>query len=605
MKKYRYYLMAAVATLSLTGCSSLLDEDPKYTQNSSVVFSTTDNAELALLGCYGLLSSNGSYGQMMQEIPITASGLSWAQRGGNEPGQLAMWEAPSTNSIISIGWKGVYKAIAECNAFIESIEASELTDVVKKQYSAEAKFIRAICYYNLVTLWGSVPLKTTASTSEGIATPLSPIEDIYNVIVSDLTEASDGCPATPEEGRLGSWAAKAFLGKVYFRMANLNIDRQNNLQKAKTFFDEVYDSNYYSLEPNFANLFGTFVNSDETIIQINYSADSGNDCYNRGSNRFAPQASTSGIAWSTIRVAKYNYDLHEGTYPGDPRLRTTFLTQWRTRTGNNQTSPKAQVGSELCPNDSNYTYPYWKYESAKSDSLYVPGTKTRLYLVAKMPYAEFSDPTNPDTAVLNHYAETHDNTAYSKQIATAVNKFTTVGDGAKWPFYGKMYDENAVGTRSHKNLIVYRYAEMLLLMADVYNELGNKDKAIELVNRVLNRARTSGGAKGSQPADWSSELSKEEIEKKLYYERIFELNGEPSIYDMVRCKGTSYMKDLLSHANAHQITILADSKYRESPNNFMDFVYNKGSLTDEFITSGIYLPIPSTEIDANPALSNN
>jgi len=601
MKKYRYYLMAAVAMLSLTGCNSLLDEDPKYTQNNAVVFSSDDNAELALLGCYGLLSSNGSYGQMMQEIPITASGLSWAQRGGVEPGQLAMWEVPSTNSIISIGWKGVYKAIAECNAFIESINESELSDGVKTQYGAEAKFIRAICYYNLVTLWGSVPLKTTASTSEGIATPLSPIEDIYNVIVSDLTDATTGCPESPEAGRLGSWAARAFLGKVYFRMANLDINRQDNLQKARELFDQVYASKKYSLESNFADLFGTFTNSNEAIIQINYSADSGNDCYNRGSNRFAPQASTSGIAWSTIRVAKYNYDLHEGTYPGDPRLKTTFLTQWRTRTGNNQTSPKAQVGSELCANDSNYTYPYWKYESAKADSLFVPGTTTKLYLVAKMPYADFSDPTNPDTAVMNHYVETHGSTAYNKQIATAVNKFTTVGDGAKWPFYGKMYDENAVGTRSHKNLIVYRYAEMLLLMADVYNELGETSTAISLANEVLTRAR----AKGTQPADWSSSLTQAEVTKKLYYERIFELNGEPSIYDMVRCKGTAYMKDLLSHANAHQLTILADAKYRESPNNFMDFVYNSGNLTDDFITNGIYLPIPSSEIDANPALSNN
>ena len=61
---------------------------------------------------------------------------------------------------------------------------------------------------------------------------------------------------------------------------------------------------------------------------------------------------------------------------------------------------------------------------------------------------------------------------------------------------------------------------MLLMAADVYNELGQTDKAITFANEVLKRACQSGNA--SQPADWRSGLSKEQVREKIYFERIFE-----------------------------------------------------------------------------------
>ena len=79
-------------------------------------------------------------------------------------------------------------------------------------------------------------------------------------------------------------------------MATLDIDASANLQKAKDMFDAVYASNAFSLESKFGNLFGNYTNSKEAIIQVNFSSTSAVDCYNRGSNRFAPASSTAGIA---------------------------------------------------------------------------------------------------------------------------------------------------------------------------------------------------------------------------------------------------------------------------------------------------------------------
>lgn len=153
--------------------------------------------------------------------------------------------------------------------------------------------------------------------------------------------------------------------------------------------------------------------------------------------------------------------------------------------------------------------------------------------------------------------------------------------------------------------MVYRYAEMLLLMADVYNELGDTPKAISLANEVLARARKSGAVSSAQPADWSASLTKEQVTEKLYFERIIELCGEPSIYDMVRIRGTVYFKKFLELNTTHELTILGEKNYTSSVNNFADRLLNNGNLTDDFLKKNLLLPIPTSEIDANPGLTNN
>lgn len=597
MKKYTYYILSLVALCCFSACDALLDEDPLYSQNSNIVFQSESNADLALLGCYGYMASTNAYGQMWQEVPIIASGLAWTQR----PEDLNALNALAANGLVSSTWNGMYKVISEINAFLESIEKSSLSESVKNQKGGEAKILRALAYYNLVSLFGDVPLKTIASSSEGISIARSPREEVLNQVVADLKDATS-ISETSAVGRVNSWTAKALLGKVYYKMAALDINAAANWQNAKEMFDEVYASKVYSLEPKFSDLFGEYATSKEAIVMMNYSTGNASGVYNRGSNRFAPQASTSGINWSTYRVAKFAYDMHEGTYPGDPRIEVNFLTRWRDRNGNNQANPKPQVGSIPTPNDSVYTYPYWRYTH---DEI-VPGTTdVKLYNVGKLPYAEFTDPKNPSLSFIENYETTHGNSPYGESLVKATEEFVKVGNGNKWPYFGKLYDQKQTGTMAHKNLMVYRYAEMLLLMADVYNELGDTQKAISLANEVLARARKSGAVASAQPADWSSSLTKDEVTEKLYFERVIELCGEPAIYDMIRIRGTKYFKKLLELNANHELTIKGDSNYPGSNNNFADRLINDGNLTDDFLRKNLLLPIPTSEIDANPGLSNS
>lgn len=144
-------------------------------------------------------------------------------------------------------------------------------------------------------------MRTSASSSDGIAMPRTPKEQVFGLIIDDFKSALV-LPETQNDGYTTSLAAKAYLGKVYHKMACLDIDKQTNLNNAKAMFDEVYGK--YQLQPKFGDLFVDNVNgSKESIFQLNYNAES-TLVFNRACNRFAPAHSNSGIAWGRTRQPK-------------------------------------------------------------------------------------------------------------------------------------------------------------------------------------------------------------------------------------------------------------------------------------------------------------
>jgi hypothetical protein len=617
--------MIALATIAclFTSCNSLLDEDPKYSTNSSMVFSSSDNAELALLGCYSYMTANSAYGQIWQEVPIAGSGFSWHNRAGDELDNLCSLAVQPSNGEVSSAWKGMYKVISEVNSFIGSMEASSLADSIKTQKIGEAKFLRGIAYFNLTSLFGDVPLVISASSSDAIEVPRTEAKTIMAQVIQDFTDAAASMSATSTVGRANSWAAKAYLGKAYHKLACMQTingeSATDSWTKAKEQFDAVYTSGKYSLQSDFNYLFQgrhqtTGVASDEyvkdspeSIFQLNFGGVAGVDTYNRGNNRFAPATSTSGISWGTIAASKAGYDLMEGTYPNDPRIDATYITRYRVRTGNNQANPKAQVGDVLCANDSVYCYPYVTYTIPKT---YVVknkvNTTTLKQFAAKLPYSDFADPTNPSLSVITNYVASHGNTSADSAIANSISStFAKSGIVTKpWPWYNKMYDQKATAQASHKNLMIFRYAEMLLMMADCYNELGNTSRAVELVNMVLKRARTSGGASSAQPADWSASSSQEQVRWNIYREGIIEFFGEPNMYEKIRIRGIDYFKKALQFSTNHEIMNASAALYATTTNAYLDRIFDDGTLSNDFLKKNLLLPIPQSEIDANPAITS-
>lgn len=615
MKKIKYLILSLSAACCMSAC---LDEEPLYTQNNDIVFSSSNNAELALLGCYSYMTDGRGYGQMWQELPISASGFSWTQRNGNTLDLAVSLNATSSDrDIIGAAWNGMYKVISEVNAYLENLGKSNLPEDIKIQYGGEAKFLRAVAYYNLVSHFGDVPFKTTASTSEGITIGRTPAAEILGHIIDDLKDA-EKISTKSDVGRVNSWAAKAFMGKVYYRMAVTGVDPQSNWINAKTKFDEVYDNKVYELEKNFSSLFGEWVtDSKEDIFQLNFTSIQG-QCFNRASNRFSPEHSTTGVNWTTYQATKASYDMHQSMYPGDPRIPATFLTITRA-TKNNQPNPNPQVGDKPSANDSVYHYPYFTYKvktgvDIDNKPIYEKIQKEgkdvadKIY-VGILPYDKFNNPANPSLSYLEGLQVPTDASPRERaEIEALKNLKVTFAENAnhnKWPAHAKLYDPKQSGQLSHKNLMVYRYAEMLLLMADVYNELDNKNRAIELANEVLKRARESVTPAALEPADWPKTLTKEQVTEKLYFERIIELFGEPCMYEMVRIRGTEYMKKALEYHNNHEFTKASDAYYDKQVQSWSDRIYNNGNLTEEFLKKNLLLPIPDTERDNNPGITDN
>lgn len=258
--------------------------------------------------------------------------------------------------------------------------------------------------------------------------------------------------------------------------------------------------------------------------------------------------------------------------------------------------------------DSVYTYPYKTYKT-KSTSRVADA-------VAYIPYDQMADPTNPtveELTVLQEQFYTENTTTGEKNVVNLVGQFaTSVGDHAGWPLWKKQIDFNCQAQQSNNNIILYRYADFLLLMADVYNELDETDRAANLVNEVLRRARTSVSPEASQPVDFPSGLSKDQMRKKIFYERLFELAAEPEMYFDIRRGGTETLKMALEIVNRHDITYEhceGEAQHNNPDQRFRDRYFGEdatfyGKVSDEsFLKKNLHLPIPHSELSANDGLS--
>lgn len=166
---------------------------------------------------------------------------------------MASLTQSTTNDRVDELWKEHYNAINQANIAIDKIPAISMDPVLQTRLINEAKFLRGLLYFNMVRLWGDVPLvlhETTSLSQDSIQVARTPAEDVYAQIISDLTDA-ENLPASysaNDLGRATGGAAKSILAKVY-------LTRQE-WDKAASKCLEVMTGPYgYSLFPNYADVF--------------------------------------------------------------------------------------------------------------------------------------------------------------------------------------------------------------------------------------------------------------------------------------------------------------------------------------------------------------
>jgi len=326
MKKHIYSIIG-IGFLSLTfsGCSEdFLTTSPYATPTDEVYFQTYIQLDEALIGAYKAVADrtfkeDPEYGWWL----LGNVGSDDAERGAslsNDPNQDDICysrQDPSNGAVASI-WASWYKVLARCNLVIDKSEVVTGDKDIIERIVREAKFLRALSYYHLVINWGEVPLFTSYAYASEAIRPKSPVEEIWQLIEDDLTEAT-GLPSrsewgTAQLGRATSGAAWSILGKVFMY--------QHKYAEAANAFSEVVSSNEYSLVDDYGLIFRQEGNNNsESIFETQHMA------YTNAStgsiNPMMQQPSEEPSAgWSRNTPTQ---DLLDEFEEGDPRIIYTFL----------------------------------------------------------------------------------------------------------------------------------------------------------------------------------------------------------------------------------------------------------------------------------------
>ena len=255
MKKYTYYLPLLVFIFA--SCKKeFLDLNPISTIAPGQFFKTAGDAVTAVNGCYASLAQSSQYGATFEVLMEARADNYTDQDPSSNAGQnyqINRYSDNPGNTNFYNAWVGVYNGIFRCNTLLTAIEGISMDETLKNRIKGEARFIRALDYFNLVRLWGPVPLLTTTTDPvNAVNLKRDEVAAIYKQVEEDLVFAAANLPvsyAASETGRVTNGAAKGLLGKVYLY--------QKKYAAAQTVLQDVINSNVFVLLPKVADVFST------------------------------------------------------------------------------------------------------------------------------------------------------------------------------------------------------------------------------------------------------------------------------------------------------------------------------------------------------------
>ncbi|GAA4457033.1 RagB/SusD family nutrient uptake outer membrane protein [Nibrella saemangeumensis] len=395
-----------------TACrESFLDLQPLSNANVKSFYNSEADMIAAINGAYAGLQATGVYREIFWVAEVRSDNTE-QDAGGTGLSlpleQIDRFDLDATNSVVANTWRDHYVVIARSNAILDRIDRVTMREERKKQVGGEARFLRALMYFNLVRLFGDVPLATKefTNTEDAYGLGRTPAEQVYTQIINDLKEAETALPvrhtANNDIGRVTSGAAKTLLGKVYLT--------RKQYTEAAVKLKEVIDSRTYELLPAYRDVFAVSNgNHKESVFEVQFKAGGIGQGLN-WANNFAPR----GIPTSIIATGgglgfnKPTADIERAFETGDLRKEISMATGY---TGSN--------GSFVAA-----------------------------------PYVRKWIPSTP---------------------------ITVAGD-------------------TDNNFMVLRYADVLLMYAEVLNETGKSAEALTYLNQIRQRAGLAALTELAQPA---------------------------------------------------------------------------------------------------------
>jgi hypothetical protein len=429
--------IAAFCGLIITGgCKKMLETKPYSYFTSDNFYSTIDEANMATLGIYGAVSTWSGYGWNIPMVFDNDSDI------GQTSGIAAdNWRIiphytgiPETDMFYG-SWSALYQGIDRANVVLEQIPQMSAyasgTETEKTQLNrmlGEAKFLRGFYYSELVRLWGDVPFKTTASKAGADLKPgLTDRSVIYTQIIKDMQEAADLLPvATPTNERVNRWAAKAMLARVALFAGGYSLQSNGQMQRPDNYKE------YYTLARQQIN----------DIMAAN------------------PYKLNTSYPQVFINQCKHVLE------PTESIFEIAFYTP---------TGPAGEA-----PNASRYGF----FNAPATATGVYGGTSARCLAVRPFYESFQTGDFRKDFAIARFRIDAAGNRVYL--VTGTGDQNWTVG---KW---NREYQTNApteIGS-TNINTVIMRYADLLLIQAEVENELneGPNQTALNAINQVRRRA---------------------------------------------------------------------------------------------------------------------
>lgn len=522
MKSYKRFLFIAVGTLltllGFNSCKKNFLEPQPYGRYSPELIQSKKGIEGLLVGTYGLLDGSNTPGASGWMTGVT----NWvygdvvsddAYKGtdaGDQPQmtEIELWSSQAANTYFYYKWISIYDGVARANDVIKfAAQIAELTDIDKKDYTAQARFLRGIFHFEAKRMWNKVPYVTEATTTYDNKA------DIWPMIEADFKFAYDNLTTTqPLVGKVNKWAAGAQLAKV--------LMYEKKFAEAKAIYDVIITQGItsngkpYDLQPEYWKNFDiAFENSGEAVFSV--------------------QAAVTGTVTAS---AETSYELAYpyggvwgccGFYQPSQNLVNAFKVD----------------GSGLPFLDESYNNTNLKNDEGITSS--DPFTN------------DITTPIDPrlDWAVGRRGIPYYDYGAHPGR--SWIRDQAYAGPFSPKKHVNKSTDNNGVATninnvrQTAKNYNVIRFADVLLMAAEAEIEVGSLEKARSYINRVRTRAANPSGyvanvspqgfVSGTAPANYQVKLYESPFtdqvmaRKAVRFERRLELAMEGHrFFDLVR-----------------------------------------------------------------------
>lgn len=563
MNKFKIVLVAIASLLIFNGCYDL-DRYPTDKLSSGTFFKNQDHADQAMMGVYSVMQYWDVFGRQFGFDCLGAVGM------GYDPASYSSIQRgiyTTSEGFVTEKFKHLYEGISRANIVLQNVDAVDMSGELKERYKAEAKFMRALYYFTLLDFYGGVPIYdetlVVADEFNNMLLPRSSADEVRAFIIKDLDAAIANLPAEwdqPNKGRATSSAAMSLKGKVYL------YNKQYN--EAATCFESVVNSGKHALYSDYENLFKPGGDeSSEMIFAMQGMGGIGSDL-GIPTTFFMGSRSSYGSCWNNVMAETNFVDSYEYK-DGRPFDWDEVIPGFTTSTEVKDKTFRATLSDD---NKTVVAYPEAKEKLLEMYEKRDP----RMAISVILPYAKYKGwvanaPRDCEYVIASGVNEVNGFIRANQNYETYL-----------WRKFVAEYDMDGAITDRRDTPINYpiiRYADVLLMLAECYNETGKLAEAVNLVNQV--RARVDMPGLNSGP-EWLAVKSKEEMFRRIKHEREVELAAEGLSFSDMKRWG-------LLEETARSVTGFTGKVYYERVVRERDYLW----------------PIPQAEMDKNKNLQQN